>query len=99
MENQTVVSVPEGVRSMTQLEKAEAKKKKTPEQALILMSHAHMQGGETSDSERLIPSCLQPVNTEHGETRGHGECFEAGDGPVRDVPAPPRRVAYDSVHS
>ncbi len=33
---------------------AEAKKKKTPEQALILMSHAHMQGGETSDSERPI---------------------------------------------
>lgn len=33
---------------------AEAKKRKTPEQALILMSHAHMQGGETSDSERPI---------------------------------------------
>ena len=32
----------------------EAKRKKTPEQALILMSHAHMQGGETSDSERPI---------------------------------------------
>lgn len=33
---------------------AEAKKRKTPDQALILMSHAHMQGGETSDSERPI---------------------------------------------
>ena len=33
---------------------AEAKKRKKPEQALILMSHAHMQGGETSDSERPI---------------------------------------------
>ncbi|WP_336039331.1 exonuclease SbcCD subunit D [Acinetobacter calcoaceticus] len=33
---------------------AEAKRRKTPEQALILMSHAHMQGGETSDSERPI---------------------------------------------
>ena len=33
---------------------AEAKARKTPEQALILMSHAHMQGGETSDSERPI---------------------------------------------
>ena len=32
----------------------EAKRKKTPEQALILMSHAHMQGAETSDSERPI---------------------------------------------
>ena len=33
---------------------AEAKARKSPEQALILMSHAHMQGGETSDSERPI---------------------------------------------
>ena len=33
---------------------AEAKKRKTEDQALILMSHAHMQGGETSDSERPI---------------------------------------------
>ncbi len=33
---------------------AEAKARKTPEQALILMSHAHMQGGEISDSERSI---------------------------------------------
>ena len=33
---------------------SEAKARKTPEQALILMSHAHMQGGETSDSERPI---------------------------------------------
>lgn len=33
---------------------AEALKRKTPDQALILMSHAHMQGGETSDSERPI---------------------------------------------
>lgn len=33
---------------------AEAKKRKTDHQALILMSHAHMQGGETSDSERPI---------------------------------------------
>ncbi len=32
----------------------EAKRRKTDDQALILMSHAHMQGGETSDSERLI---------------------------------------------
>ena len=32
----------------------EAKKRKTADQALILMSHAHMQGGETSDSERPI---------------------------------------------
>ncbi|ENW93460.1 exonuclease SbcCD subunit D [Acinetobacter sp. NIPH 298] len=33
---------------------AEAKHRKTDDQALILMSHAHMQGGETSDSERPI---------------------------------------------
>ncbi len=33
---------------------AEAKQRKTEDQALILMSHAHMQGGETSDSERPI---------------------------------------------
>nr|WP_171406754.1 exonuclease SbcCD subunit D C-terminal domain-containing protein [Acinetobacter guerrae] len=33
---------------------AEAKHRKTEKQALILMSHAHMQGGETSDSERPI---------------------------------------------
>lgn len=33
---------------------AEALKRKTPDQALILMSHAHMQGCETSDSERPI---------------------------------------------
>lgn len=32
----------------------EAKKRTTDDQALILMSHAHMQGGETSDSERPI---------------------------------------------
>ena len=31
-----------------------AKQTKTNNQALILMSHAHMQGGETSDSERPI---------------------------------------------
>lgn len=31
-----------------------AKARKKPEQALILMSHAHVQGGETSDSERPI---------------------------------------------
>ncbi|TCM67553.1 exodeoxyribonuclease I subunit D [Acinetobacter calcoaceticus] len=33
---------------------ATAKKIKTDDQALILISHAHMQGGETSDSERPI---------------------------------------------
>ncbi|OTG89091.1 exonuclease SbcCD subunit D [Acinetobacter sp. ANC 3813] len=33
---------------------AEAEKRKEDGQALILMSHAHMQGGETSDSERPI---------------------------------------------
>ena len=33
---------------------AEAKARKQPDQALILMSHAHMQGAETSDSERPI---------------------------------------------
>ncbi|NHB58835.1 exonuclease subunit SbcD [Acinetobacter sp. 194] len=33
---------------------AAAKARKTEDQALILMSHAHMQGGETSDSERPI---------------------------------------------
>lgn len=33
---------------------AEANARKQPDQALILMSHAHMQGGETSDSERPI---------------------------------------------
>lgn len=33
---------------------AVAKAKCQPNQALILMSHAHMQGGETSDSERPI---------------------------------------------
>ncbi|RKG52209.1 exonuclease SbcCD subunit D [Acinetobacter cumulans] len=33
---------------------AEAKARKSSDQALILMSHAHMQGGETSDSERPI---------------------------------------------
>lgn len=33
---------------------AAAKQRKTDDQALILMSHAHMQGGETSDSERPI---------------------------------------------
>ena len=33
---------------------AQAKARKEPHQALILMSHAHMQGGETSDSERPI---------------------------------------------
>ena len=33
---------------------SEARKRKTDNQALILMSHAHMQGGETSDSERPI---------------------------------------------
>ena len=33
---------------------SEARKRKTDDQALILMSHAHMQGGETSDSERPI---------------------------------------------
>jgi DNA repair protein SbcD/Mre11 len=33
---------------------AEAKARTKPNQALILMSHAHMQGGETSDSERPI---------------------------------------------
>lgn len=32
----------------------EAKRRKTHDQAIILMSHAHMQGGETSDSERPI---------------------------------------------
>ncbi|MFC6051289.1 exonuclease sbcCD subunit D [Acinetobacter sp. Ac_877] len=31
-----------------------AKQRKSDDQALILMSHAHMQGGETSDSERPI---------------------------------------------
>lgn len=31
-----------------------AQARKTADQALILMSHAHMQGGETSDSERPI---------------------------------------------
>lgn len=33
---------------------AAAKQRKTNDQALILMSHAHMQGAETSDSERPI---------------------------------------------
>ena len=33
---------------------AEAKARKQPDQALILMSHAHMHGAETSDSERPI---------------------------------------------
>ncbi|WP_122901679.1 exonuclease SbcCD subunit D C-terminal domain-containing protein [Acinetobacter sp. B51(2017)] len=33
---------------------AEAKARKQPHQALILMSHAHMQGAQTSDSERPI---------------------------------------------
>ena len=33
---------------------AEARERQQPDQALILMSHAHMQGGETSDSERPI---------------------------------------------
>jgi exonuclease SbcD len=33
---------------------AAAKQRKTKDQALILMSHAHMQGAETSDSERPI---------------------------------------------
>ncbi|KGT47436.1 exonuclease SbcCD subunit D C-terminal domain-containing protein [Acinetobacter sp. HR7] len=33
---------------------AEARSRQEPDQALILMSHAHMQGGETSDSERPI---------------------------------------------
>ncbi|PJG42212.1 ATP-dependent dsDNA exonuclease [Acinetobacter tandoii] len=33
---------------------AEAKRRKSVDQALILMSHAHMQGAETSDSERPI---------------------------------------------
>lgn len=33
---------------------AEARARKQPHQALILMSHAHMQCGETSDSERPI---------------------------------------------
>ncbi|MFV5491813.1 exonuclease SbcCD subunit D [Acinetobacter sp. ASP199] len=33
---------------------AEARARQQPDQALILMSHAHMQGGETSDSERPI---------------------------------------------
>lgn len=32
----------------------EAKKRKTADQALIIMSHAHMQGGQESDSERCI---------------------------------------------
>ncbi|MFT4020241.1 MAG: exonuclease SbcCD subunit D C-terminal domain-containing protein [Acinetobacter sp.] len=32
----------------------EAQARKTANQALIIMSHAHMQGGETSDSERPI---------------------------------------------
>lgn len=31
-----------------------ARSRKTPEQALIVMSHAHVQGGETSESERAI---------------------------------------------
>ena len=33
---------------------SEAKQRKTDDQALILMSHAHMQGSETSESERPI---------------------------------------------
>lgn len=33
---------------------AHARQLKTPEQALIMMSHAHMQGGQSSDSERPI---------------------------------------------
>jgi len=46
----------------------EAKRRKTDDQALILMSHAHMQGGETSDSERpimkkhFLPACLMTVS-------------------------------------
>ncbi|WP_269915268.1 exonuclease SbcCD subunit D [Acinetobacter sp. HY1485] len=32
----------------------EAKRRKTADQAIIVMSHAHMQGGEESDSERPI---------------------------------------------
>lgn len=32
----------------------EAQRRKTPEQSLLLMTHAHMQGGAISDSERTI---------------------------------------------
>ncbi|XID75454.1 exonuclease SbcCD subunit D C-terminal domain-containing protein [Alkanindiges sp. WGS2144] len=32
----------------------EAQRRKTPEQSLLLMTHAHMQGGTSSDSERPI---------------------------------------------
>lgn len=32
----------------------EARQRKTPEQSLLLMTHAHMQGGSSSDSERPI---------------------------------------------
>ncbi len=33
---------------------AEAQRRKTPEQSLLLMTHAHMQGGTSSESERPI---------------------------------------------
>lgn len=42
---------------------AEAKARKQPHQALILMSHAHMQGGETSDSERPIVGNEEALST------------------------------------
>ena len=42
---------------------AEVQKRKTPEQAIIFMSHAHMQGGEISDSERSIIGNEEALST------------------------------------
>ncbi|SDB92273.1 exonuclease SbcCD subunit D [Acinetobacter boissieri] len=47
----------------------EAKKRKTDDQALIIMSHAHMQGGQESDSERCIIGNQEALSTtlfDHG---------------------------------
>ncbi|MBF7688602.1 exonuclease SbcCD subunit D [Acinetobacter rathckeae] len=48
---------------------AEAKKRKTADQALIIMSHAHIQGGQESDSERCIIGNQEALSTtlfDHG---------------------------------
>ena len=42
---------------------AEVQKRRTPEQAIIFMSHAHMQGGEISDSERSIIGNEEALST------------------------------------
>lgn len=41
----------------------EAKKRKTADQALIIMSHAHIQGGQESDSERCIIGHQEALST------------------------------------